>query len=152
MIALVNFAALAAFALLSANPGPEALALGRQVAASGSLATLLPLVQAKETEELLAEDHALTPAQRTRVRAIAARSYGAAIDRLNNTIGKAYAERLSVDDMRALVAFNATPAAQRYRAAAPEAIVEAMQSLGNLDLKGDVRKQVCAEMRHLCDH
>lgn len=140
-----------ALALAAASPSPETLALGRQLAESGSLAALLPLIQAKETAELIAAHRELRPEDRAKLRSVAARTYAAGRERLMDATARAYAERLSVEDLRALVAFEKTPAAGRYRAAVPAAIAATMKAVGPMDFKGDVVKAYCKETGKLCD-
>jgi hypothetical protein len=64
--------------------------------------------------------------------------------------GHAYATRLSIEDLRTLVAFNESPVAKRWRDATPGAIMEAVQSMGSLDFKGDTRKAFCTRTGKLC--
>jgi hypothetical protein len=137
-------------ALAAASPSPEALALGRQLAESGSLAALLPLIQAKETEELVAANPELSAPEKAQLRAVAARTFAAGRERLMAATANAYAERLSVEDLRALVAFEKSPAAGRYRAAMPAAIAATMQAVGPMDFKGDVLEAFCKETGKLC--
>jgi hypothetical protein len=137
-------------ALAAAVPTPEALSLGRQLAEQGALASLLPLIQAKETDELLAAHPQLSPEERSALEATAKRVFVAGRDRLMDATGRAYAERLSVDDLRTLVAFHNSGAARRFQAATPQAIAATMQSVGKLDFKGDVTAAFCKETGKLC--
>ena len=139
-----------ALMLAAAAPSPEALRLGRQLAESDALASLLPLISAKETEELVAAHSGLSAADQAALRATAKRVFEAGRDRLMAVTGRAYAERLSVPDLRRLVAFQKTGAARRYRAAAPLAIAATMQSARRMDFKGDVAAAFCRERGKLC--
>jgi hypothetical protein len=139
-----------ALMLAAASPSPEALSLGRQLAETDTLAGVLPLISAKETEELIAAHPELSAADRTALRATAQRVFEAGRDRLMAATGRAYAERLSLRDLRRLVAFQKSGAARRYRAATPMAIAATMQSVGKLDFKGDVIAAFCKERGRLC--
>lgn len=140
--------ALALFA--AADPTPEALTLGRRLAETGTLAALLPVIAAKETEELVGEHPEWSEADKAALRAVAAEQAAAGAERLMVATGKAYAEKLSVEDMRVLVAFNESAEAKRWQAATPGVIVAAMMSVRQLDFKGDTRKAFCAKTGKGC--
>ena len=137
-------------ALLAPDPTPEALALGRRLAETGTLASLLPIMIAKDTEELLAEHAEWSDADKAALRATAAEQAKVGIERLMSATGRAYAEKLSVKDLRVLVKFNERPVATRWREATPGAIVAAMTEVGALDFKGDTRKAFCAKTGKGC--
>ena len=139
-----------ALALAAAAPTPETEKLGRQLAETGTLAAMLPLIQAKETEELVAQSE-LSDAEKAALRVTAKRVFEAGRERLLSATGKAYAERLSVEDLRQLIAFEKSDAAKRYRGAMPAAIAAAMQAAGPMDFKKDVRAAFCKESGKLCD-
>ena len=140
-----------ALLLLAAEPSADALALGRELAETGTLAAVLPLVQAKETEELIANNPDLNAAERDKLRDVARQTFRQGRERIMAATARAYAERLSVEDLRALAAFQNSGAARRYREAMPEAIAAAMQASGPMDYKGDVLKAFCKETGKLCD-
>lgn len=140
-----------ALLLLVAEPAPEAFALSRDLAEAGTLSAVLPLIQAKETEELIADNPDLTTAERDRLRALAMATFRHGRERIMDATARAYAERLSIEDLRALVAVQKTEAATRYRDLMPEAIAAAMQKIGPMDYKGDVRAAFCKETGKLCD-
>jgi hypothetical protein len=138
------------FAAAAAQPSPEALRLGRAVAETGTLATLLPLIQQKETGELVSAHPELSPAEQAQLRATADRVYHAARERLMQTEAKAYAAQLSLHDLRAVVAFERSGAGRRHRSALPKVIAATMQQIGSMDFKGDVLAAYCAQTRKLC--
>jgi hypothetical protein len=131
-------------------PSAEAQRLGRKLAEQGTLASLLPLLKSKETAELLKEDPGLSAAEQTKLRATAERVFEVGYGRLMKATGDAYAQQLSVADLRALTHFYQSPVAARYRAATPQVIRATMRSVGEMDFKGDVRAAFCAETRRLC--
>jgi len=142
---------LLALALAASTPSPEQLRLGRELAESGTLAALLPMVAEKEISELVAAHPELSEADRAAFRASARATYQAGRDRLMDATGRAYAERLSIADLRALVAFNRTKAAARYRAAMPGAVASAMQAMGAMDFKKDALAAYCRQTGKLCE-
>lgn len=136
--------------ILTEAPSPRALALGRELAESGTLASLLPLLIAKDTEELVGEYEDLTAAEQQRLRAVAAEVAAKGTERLFAAQARAYAMRLSEADLAALVTASRTPAQQRYRAALPAAIAATMAGVGELDLKKDIRAAWCKESGKGC--
>ena len=137
-------------AAAAAQPSPEALRLSRRLAETGTLATVLPMIQQKETEELIADNPTLSAAEKERLRATARQVYEAGRERLMRAEAQAYATRMSLHDLRATVAFQSSSAGKRYRAAMPGVIAETMKSIGNMDFKGDVRAAFCKETGKLC--
>ena len=137
-------------ALLASAPCQEAQRLGRKLAESGMLASLVPVMKSKETEELLTEDPGLSLAEQNKLRATADRVFENGYNRLMKAAGDAYAKQLSVSDLRTLTRFYTTPAAAKYRAATPTVILATMQSVGQMDFNGDVRAAFCAEAKRLC--
>jgi hypothetical protein len=124
----------AARLLLQAAPSAEALAAGERLARSGTVATLLPMMAAKETDELVAAHPELSAAEQAELRRVAAETLKTAAARLFAAEAKAYAERLSGADMEVLTARNTDAVAARWRAALPAAIAAAMGAMAGLDL------------------
>ena len=141
---------LLALAVAATTPSAEAQHLGRKLAEQGTLAALLPLMKSAQVEELLKEDLSLTAAEKEKLRATADRVFERGYNRLMDSTGDAYAHQLSVADLRTLTKFYASPAARRYRAATPKVILATMQSVGEMNFKGDVRIAFCAEAKRLC--
>jgi hypothetical protein len=131
-------------------PGAEAERLGRELAGQGTLAALLPLVAAKETEELVAAHPDLSEADKAALRDTARSTFAAGESRLIAATGHAYAERLTVAELRRLVSFNRTEAARRYRSAMPEAIAATLQAIGPMDFKADTLAAFCRRTGKLC--
>jgi hypothetical protein len=142
--------ALALVQAAPAPPSPEAEALGKQVAETGTLAAVLPMIVAKDREQLVAEHPELSDADKTTLRASADAAAAAAIDRLLTAIGHGYARNLSVEDLRAVAAFNTSPAAKRWRAATPVALASAMGEVGDINLQQAALKDFCAKTGKLC--
>lgn len=134
----------------SRNPAPEALALGRQLAETGTLASLLPMIAAKEADEVVAAHPELGAPEQAAYRRSAAATLVRGTDRLFAAQARALAERLSPADLRQLVAFQRSPAAQRYRAALPAAIASAMAAMQGIDFKKDSWSAFCAETKRRC--
>jgi hypothetical protein len=125
-------------------PTPEAEALGKRIAAQGTLAVLLPLLAAKDTEALIAEHPELDDAGKAKLRSVASDTARAASDRLVTATGHQYALRLSLDDLKALAAFAESPAAQRRRAAEPAVIAATAAALDGYDFKKEAWSAYCA--------
>ena len=145
MVRALAIAALliAAPAIAQTAPTPEAEALGRRVADTGTLAALLPLLVGKETEEMIGQHAELDDAGKARLRAVAADTAKTAIDRMLGAVGHQYALRLSVADMTAIVAFNQSSPATAWRAAEPQVIVATMQTVNGFDFKGETWAAYC---------
>lgn len=137
-------------AAVQAAPTPEAVALGERLARTGTLATLLPLQTAKETEELVAAHPELSAAEQAKLRATARATADRMAARAFAVEGRRYAEILSEADLRQLVAGAESPAAQRLRAAMPQAIAAVMQGMAGIDYKKDVMAAFCAETGKGC--
>lgn len=93
-----------ALLLMAAAPSAEAEALGARLARTGTLAALLPLMEAKETEELVAQHPELSAEDQATLRATAKDVADRGADRLLAAEGKAYAAALSIADLQVLVA------------------------------------------------
>jgi hypothetical protein len=139
-------------ALLAAGPSAEAEALGRRLAATGTLETLFPAVAAKETEEMIAQHPELSAAERQTLRDTAGEVRVAISAKMAAAFGHEYATTLSLGDLRALVAFAETPASRHYREAVPGVLMHAVAKVGSVDFGGDVRKSFCAKTGKLCPH
>ncbi len=139
-----------ALLIAAAAPSAEALALGRQIAESGTMASFIELVQAKETDELVEAHPELSDADKTKLRATARSVYQLGRERLMQASARAYAGRLSVADMRDVVAFQKSRAGQAYRGAIPAVIAATVESVGEMDFKGDVSKAYCKATGKLC--
>ncbi|MEO8455315.1 MAG: DUF2059 domain-containing protein [Sphingomicrobium sp.] len=137
-------------AAAAAQPPAQALKLGRQIAESGVLGIVLPIAQHKETEELVAAHPELTAVERARLRETAKRVFEDGRERLMQAEGRAYAEHLSLSDLRAVTAFQQSEAGKRYRAAMPGVIIETMKVMGTMDFKADVLAAYCKETGKLC--
>ena len=123
----------------------EAEAWGVRLARTGTLATLLPMVTAKETEELVANHKELSDPDKVQLRAVAASRAEQQIQRVMAVEGHAYASNLSLADLKALVDFSEAEVAVRFRAAQPKVIAETMQGLAGMDFKKDVIAAFCKQ-------
>jgi hypothetical protein len=138
-------------AVAAAQPTPEALRLGEQLARVGTLSTLLPAMKDGEVQGLIKDHPELSESDREALLNIADVVYATGRDRLFAATARAYAEHLIIEDLKAVLAFQSTRAAQRYREATPEVIAETMKNVGKLDFKGDVLAAYCKETGKLCD-
>lgn len=136
--------------LLLVAGSPEAEALGKRLAEAGTLATLLPMVAQKEAEEMIADIPDLTDAEKQMLRDISAETARAGLDQVTTQMGAVYAQKMTVAEMRAIVAFNDSPAAQKHRALQPEVIAASVAALGPVDHKGSTLKAFCAKTGKGC--
>ncbi len=132
------------------TPSPEALRLGRALAESGTLATLLPVIQKKETEELVAAHLELSSKDKARLRSVADEVYRQGYERLMREEALAYARQLDIGDLRAITAFQRSGAGRRYKAAIPAVVLSTMKAVGQMDFKKDVTAAYCKETGKLC--
>jgi len=143
LAALLVASPLAAQTTMAPTPSAEAEARGRRVADTGTLASLLPLLIAKDTEELINQHNELDDAGKAKLRVVAAATAQIGMERMLATVGHEYALRLSVADLKALVAFNEGAAAKAWRAAEPQVIVATMKTIDGFDLKKDSWAAYC---------
>ena len=143
-------AALALAQAATAVPSAEALDLGTRLARAGSIMSLLPLVAQKDTEEMVAAHPELTAAEKEKLRAAAATTLQAGMTRIATAFGTAYAKRLDVAQLRALVAQAESPEQQRLRAVQPQVMAEALGAIGTMDFKKDVTAAFCRDTGKLC--
>ena len=99
----------------------------------------------------MADHKTLGAADQARLKQISDQVFQNGRERLLGATGRAYAEQLSVDDLRRLIAFYRTPTAARFQAALPKVIIGTMTNAGHMDFKGDVLKAYCAQTGKLCD-
>lgn len=137
-------------AAAAAQPSPEALRLGRELAETGTLATVLPLVQRKEADELVAAHPELSAAGKDLLRSTAQAVYQQGREKLMQAEALSYARTLGINDLRAAVAFQNSPSGKRYRVAIPKVIADTMQAIGKMDYKGDVLAAYCKQTGKLC--
>lgn len=150
MFVSIVFAAMLAVAPAPSAPSAEARALGLRLARTGTLAALLPLMTGKETEEMVAADPKLTAAEQATLRQTAKDVAERHTGQLMAAMGDAYAAKLSLPELRALVASNETPAATHYRAAQPAVIAQTMQAAGTIDFKAETMAAFCKETGKGC--
>jgi len=141
---------LLALLIATGVPSPEALRLGRELAESGTLATVLPVIEKKETDELVAAHLDLGKADKARLRVVAGEVYRQGYERLMREEARAYARQLSIGDLRAIAAFQRSRAGRRYKAAIPAVVMETMKAVGEMDFKKDVTAAFCRETGKLC--
>ena len=139
---------LAAALLLQASP--EAIRLGEELSSYGTLATLAPIMTAKEAEDLVVAHPELSKAEQDNLRATAKNEAEQLRAKAIAVEGKVFAETLSIEDLRALTAFARTDTAKRQREAMPKIIVGTMKGLGNVDYKASVLTAYCRDYKKLC--
>jgi hypothetical protein len=140
--ALVVLAAAAA----AASPADDA----HQIARSGTLATLAPLVAANEAERVVARHPELSAPEQEQLRATAKSVADDHTAKLVEAEAQALLANLSPEDLRALAAFTQTPASQHLREHLPQ-ITLATHAVGrDYDFEAEVAKAFCAKSGKLC--
>ncbi|WP_375397986.1 hypothetical protein [uncultured Sphingomonas sp.] len=134
----------------AAQPLSEAEQLGMRMARAGALATMGPALAERDIGETIADHPEWTKDDIARYRVIARRMASGKIDAIVLALGRAYAKRLSVADMRVLAEAAESPAAARRRAIEPVAVAEAMQSMDKLDMTTDSLAAFCKETGKGC--
>ena len=129
----------------------ERAALAREVAAHSPLAVIGPLQTAAEVEQIIADATDLSFAEKDRLREIGRERAAALGEKALTAEAQALADTLSIDDLRAIAAFNRSSAAEHHRNALPYVAGTTMQALGTIDYKGEVRAAFCAESGKLCE-
>lgn len=145
------FALILAVALQAAAPTAEAEALGRRLAEGGTLGALLPLMIAKDTEDMLTAHPELSAADKDTLRGIAKDQAAKGMERLMTAEGHGFATALSIEDLRTLVAAAESDAAKRQRAALPKVIMATMAAAGGLDFKRETLAAFCARTGKACE-
>jgi hypothetical protein len=129
----------------------EAQQLGVRLARTSGLAAIAPLLIEKDLADLAREDASLSVAERERLLSMGRNEARAGLEMLMQAIGSGYAQRLSIEDLRVLVAHGESHAASRWRAVEPAVIAGAMSALGEMDLKKSVSAAFCRDTGKLCD-
>lgn len=142
--------ALVLLAVVAAQPSPEALQLGQQIARSGTLASLLPVMKEQQVKELIAAHPELSGAEQAALRDTAEQVFAAGRDRIFDGEARAYAANLSLADLRSIAAYQRSGAARRMQRALPKVIAATMRSMQGLDFKGDVAATFCKQTGKLC--
>jgi hypothetical protein len=146
----------AALVMLAAAAAPSSAAPStpatdaRQIAQAGTVATLTPLMEARETEHIIAQHPELTAAEQDQLRmtgnAVAADHTAKLVD----AEAQALLANLSPEDLRALAAFTLTPAAQHLREHLPRIAYATMTLDRDYDFEAEVAKAFCAKSGKLC--
>jgi len=124
-------------------PSERAVALGRQVAETGTLGSLLPMIEAKEIDELVAAHPELSSPEQAALRATAHRVARAGVERLFEAEARAYAGAMTEGELRAVVGWQTGPAARALRRAQPAAIAAAVAAMAGTDFKKDALAAFC---------
>ena len=141
---------LLAMTIMAAEPSAEALTLGREIAESGTLATLLPMMRDDEVGKLVKDNFNLSASEQAALRRTADQIFASGTDKLFAATARAYAEKLSLEDLRAAAAYARSPAAKRVQAALPAVIGASMGAMQGMDFKKDVAAAYCKETGKLC--
>ena len=122
----------------------------RTIAANGTLATIGPMIAAREAADMVAAHPELSATEHEQLRAVArsvSDSFGA---RVVQSEAQALVAHLSPEDLRALAGFAHSPASRRFREKMPQIAGAALQALSGFDFKAEVAKAFCARTGKLC--
>jgi hypothetical protein len=136
----------AAVLLLAQAAGSPADRLAR----SGTLAALLPVAAAEETDELVAAHPELSQAEKAALRRIAADKARGGSDRLYAAAARVYATELSPAEIERVNRYQGDPAVRRYRAAEPRVIAAVARAAEGVRFKEEVTAAFCAETGKGC--
>lgn len=139
-----------AIALAAAAPNTEQQRLGLELAKLGSIASMLPAIELEQTDQLLDEHPELGTRERLALRRIAHRVAVQGMDRLIEAEGRGYAERMSLEDLRAAVTFAKSPAGRRMHAAEPAIARTTLLAMRGYDYKREVMAGLCSETGKGC--
>lgn len=128
----------------------EAEALGLRLAHTGVLAAALPLAAASSVENLVATHVELSEVDKATLRDTARAVANREVERVLAQEGHQYAQLLSVEDLRTLVAAGESPAARRQRAILPRMIAGTMQAMGSIDVGQIAWREFCAQPGRRC--
>ena len=145
--------ALVASPLFASDPvsEDEGLTIAREIAGHSFLATIGPLQTRAEVEAILADAPDLTEEEQASLRAIGREQADALGKAALEAEAKALATALSVEDLRAIAAFERSPAAANHRAAAPMVMAAVMEELAVVDYKREVKRSFCERTGKLCE-
>lgn len=133
------------------EPSAEAMELARTISRSSLVATIFPAQSAAEIQTILKANPDLTAAEQATLRRISERRAAAMLDRFVEADARAHAQRLSLDDLRRIAAYEQSEAASRRRAALPFIMRDVMATLQTFDFGRAVRREFCAETGKLCE-
>ncbi len=153
MIAMLTALALASAQTApapAAKPSPEAAELGREVALNGVFANLFPIVGKQKIEALIASHPELTAADQAALRKAGDSWIVATLAAMSGVMGDEYARTMSIDDMKAMLAFARSDAGKHWQAAEPGAIAAVARQLDGKDFEGEVTAQFCRDTGKLC--
>lgn len=156
--------ALAAALLAAAQPAPaappapttapaptgERATLGRRLAELGEFNAVTGAMGRAEVEAMARETPDLSDAERVRLRAVGTEVLAAGRARVLAQVGDAYARQFTLPQLRAIVAFLASPAGRAYVGALPRLLPAIAAAMQGVDLRRDVRAAFCRETGKLC--
>ena len=133
------------------SPTAEAEELGLRLAHAGTLAALMRLRAPDEIERIVAGHPELDAADQHRLREIGRQRIEEETERLLSAEGHAFAERLSVADLRLLVAAAESDAGKRRDAILPAVIKATIEATAQIDFGAETVKAFCKAAGKLCE-
>ncbi|MBA3810931.1 MAG: DUF2059 domain-containing protein [Caulobacteraceae bacterium] len=133
-----------------APPENDALALGRQLADTGDFQALLKTGAEVQIGELQRDTPGLSAADKEQVARIGRATMEAARARIVEKLGAVYARAFGLPDLKAMVAFFASPAGKAYAGRYATTLPELAKTLQGFDFKRETLRAVCSETRKAC--
>ena len=128
----------------------ERAALGRRLAELGEFNAVTGAMGRAEVEAMARETPDLSDTERARLRAVGTQVLAAGRARVLAQVGNAYAREFTLQQLRAIVRFLASPAGRAYVGALPRVLPAIAAAMQGVDLHRDVRAQFCRETGKLC--
>jgi hypothetical protein len=136
----------------ASTPSAEAIRLGQELAKSGEIASLFGnFIEEQDFKRLLDQVEDLPQIDRAKLENIAfdeARHMRASYF---ERTGNIYAQSLSIQDLRDLVAASNSPAAGRFRKIASETMLDTAPKIDSQQWRSRVKARFCNETGKLCE-
>jgi hypothetical protein len=131
-------------------PSAATLALARQVAARDDFLALVQVTGQAQTAGIERGLGDLTPAEKTKVEAIAAAKMAEGSARVVDKMSVIYAVTFTADELKSLAAFLKTPAGRAYSGRLIKVLPALGEGMKGFDFKREVLKETCAEIKKGC--
>lgn len=131
-------------------PSAEAVALARKVAARDDFLVMIETIAGPQVGEVEHGMGDLTAAEKDKVDQIGKQKLAKGIDRVVDKLATFYAQKFSVEDLRAINAFLQTPAGTAYSERLMPTLMVVGESMKGFDFKKEVRAEACTEIKKGC--
>jgi hypothetical protein len=132
-------------------PSPEAMALARKVAARDDFLVAIETISAGQIGDVEHGMGDLSAAEKDKVADIGRQKMAEGMGRVVEKLAAIYAQKFSVEDLRAIDAFLETPAGKAYSGRLAATLMAVGESMKGFDYKREVRAEACAEIKKGCE-